>query len=176
MKSEIDETLLTLEDAAHLLGRTDQLPSETIRRLGPVFGSDARFAGHVERLEALARAAGIETDVDDWPATALYCHRDFDRLVATDGWQHPAEVLDPDGSLGICYHELVRIAEARAQRAREPDRLLAIKDRLEQAWADEQARQAPVRDIVTLLRDHDPDAVEQLLSLAAAEYRRQRPK
>jgi len=35
-------------------------------------------------------------------------------LVEADGWQHPAELLDPDGSRGISYRELVCLAEARA--------------------------------------------------------------
>ncbi len=172
--TEIDETLLTLEDVAHLLGQTDQLPRETVRKLVAVIGTDHRFAGHVERLESQARDAGIETDLADWPAAAFYCHRDFERLVAAEGWLHPAEVLDPDGEVGISYRELVGLAEKQTAHAREPGRLLAIQEKLERAWAEDKAKDAPVLSIASQLLDQEPDAAEQLLTHALAEYRCQR--
>lgn len=71
MNSEIDETQLTLKDAAHLLCRTDQLPLETQGRLAAVIRTDPRFTGHVEKLEALARDAGTDMALDDWPTAAF---------------------------------------------------------------------------------------------------------
>ncbi len=169
--TEIDETLLTLEDVAHLLAQAGQLPLETIRKLAPVIATDHRFARHVESLESLARDAGVDTERGDWPLAAFYCQRDFERLLAAEGWQHPAEVLDPDGTLGIAYRELVRLAGARAGRSREPGRLPAVRKRLERAWAEARTKEAPVQSIASQLLDHEPAAAEQLLTQALAEYR-----
>ena len=173
-RTEIDETLLTLEDLAHLLARNNQLPFATIRKLEQVVRTDSRFAKHVDELEALARDAGIDTALDDWPVAAFYCHRDFDRLVEVEDWQHPAEVLDPDGTLGISYRELMRVAEARAARSREPGRWRELRGRLDRAWREGEANRSPVQSIAAQLSDYEPDTAERVLSHAFAEYKRRR--
>ncbi len=99
----------------------------------------------------------------------------------TEGWQHPAEVLDPDGTLGIAYRELVRLAEARVAGARaaeeqatgtpESARLPEVQEKLERAWAEEKAWEAPIRRIASHLEDHDPEAAELLLTQVLAQYR-----
>ncbi len=167
--------LLTLQDVALLLaGKPDQIPRDTARRLPEVIRTDPRFAGLVEELRALAREAGFEPVRDEDLETALDCRRDLERLLAAEGWEHPAEVLDPEGDVGISYRELSCLAAARAERERGRGRPRAVQEKLERAWASQRERDAPVVNFVTRLLEHDEETAEALLQQAAIEHRRQR--
>ena len=171
--TEPNAELLTLEDLAALLSHTDQLPLRTALKLTEVIRTDPRFADQVEVLQTMARQAGIGLDREDWPEAALHCHRDLERLLATEGWEHPAEVLDPDGETGVTYRELVHLAEARAGASEDP-RLGEIRQRLQRAWAAEREKAAPIQRIVTELLGQGRDAARHMLNQAFVEYERRR--
>lgn len=170
---EIREDLLTLEDVAALLSGCDQIPIPTALKLARVIGTDHRFAPHVERLQAMARQAGIASGRDDWPDAALHCHRDYQRLLDAEDWEHPADVLDPEGTRGISYPELARTAEARARGSEDP-RLAEIQQKLERAWAGKKERAAPIRRIVAEILEQEPGEARHMLNQAFVEYRRRR--
>ncbi len=167
---EIDESLLTLEDVALVLSASREVPAGTAGRLAGVVRTDPRFEPHVERLEALAEEAGLP-EAQDRPLSALHCQRSFERLAAAKDWRHPAEVLDPDGELGIAYRELVHLARARARRQGAPRSYGEALVKLEAAWAQEKERAALVERFVEGLIGYEPEAAERLLRLASAEYR-----
>lgn len=169
--SELSEDLLTLEDVAILLSHTDQLPASVVRKLPRVIGTHPGVAGHVERLRAMAREAGVGAERGDWSQVAFYSHQDLDRLLAAEDWQDPAEVLDPQGEVGVSYRELVCVAEARARGSRDP-RLGKVHGRLQRALAAEAERAVPIRRIAAELQQQEPGAARQILDKAFAEYRR----
>ncbi len=173
---DLDESVLSADDVAKLASAvaSGQLPRPTIRRLAAANRADPRFAGHYQALTALARDAGFDPVRDQDLETALECHRDFLRLLDTDGWEHPSEVLDPDGDLGISYRELAHIAAARADRAEGESRPAAVREKLLKAWAEQRQRAAPVVSFVAQLLEHDRKTAEAMLQQASIEYRRQR--
>ncbi len=166
-ESQLDEEVLTLEDVALLIDRTDQFPLDTLQRLRNLVTRDTRFSGHVERLEAMAREAELGESRDRMNA-ALLIHRHYRQLEqAEDWWHHPAEVLDPDGTIGVYYKELLAIARARANAGSPPDFL----GKLEAAWVDEQAKNDLAEDFATRLLTFDPSETDQLLFRVAQEVR-----
>lgn len=174
--TKLDQSQLTLEDAALLLGGNAELPILTVRRVAEMSRTDPRLEEHYVALEVLARDAGFLPVRDENLETALICHRDFDRLLEAEGWEHPSEVLDPRGEIGISYREMVLIAEARARRALDAGRVRAVKEKLERAWAQQRAKDAPVVRFVARLLEHDDQTAEQLLRQASIEYQRRRGK
>ncbi len=162
---------LSLEEVARVLGNVE-LSDETASRLGDLVRSDPRNAAPVAGLEAMARDAGIDpaSAQDLWHA--FRAHQVLDRLLAAEGWEHPAEVLDAEGELEPYFRELIQVAGARAGRTAEPDRLLAVRRKLETAWTEERAKAALVEDFATRLAGYEREVSEQLLRRAATEYRR----
>ena len=161
---------LSLEEVARVLGNVE-LSAETSNRLHEAVRSDPRLAVPVAGLEAMARDAGIEpaTAQDLWHA--FRAHEYLDRLLAAERWEHPAEVLDAEGELEPYFRELIEVARARAERLDEPSRLPAVRQKLEAAWTEEQARTALVRDFARRLDGYERQVSEQLLRRAATEYR-----
>ena len=153
--SKLDENLLTLEDVAILASQGDQLPKATICRLAAVVRTDPRFAGHYEWLEVVAQDIVPCPPTDGDLEMAWACHQDYERLLAAEGWEHPAEVLDPGGEAGVAYNQLVRLAAARASRAPNAPKVVAIKEKLERAWADLQAKDQTVADFVARLEEFE---------------------
>ncbi len=167
--------ILTLQDVALLLaGKPDQIPRDTARRMAEVIRTEPRYAERVEELRTLAREAGFEPVRDEDLETALDSRRDLERLLTAEGWEHPAEVLDPQGEIGISYRELACLAAARAEREEGRGRARAVQEKLERAWASQREREAPVVRFVTRLLEHDEETAEALLQQAAVEHRRQR--
>ncbi len=144
------------------------------RRVAAANRTDPRFAGHYQALATLARGAGFHPVRDEDLETALDCHRDFHRLLETEDWEHPSEILDPAGELGVSYRELANIAAAFAERTGGAGRAPAVREKLERAWADEREKVAPVVTFVARLLDHDDETAEELLRQASLEYKRQR--
>ena len=173
---DVDESVLSVDDVAKLNSAiaSGQLPRPTIRRLADANRADSRFSRHYEALATLARDAGFEPVRDEDLETALECHRDFQRLLDSEGWEHPAEVLDPEGELGISYRELAHIAAARADRAAGEGRPAAVREKLLRAWAAQRQKAAPVVSFVAQLLEHEDEKAEAMLQQASIEYRRQR--
>ncbi len=195
--TDVDESLLSLDDVAMLAsaGTSGQLPRPTIRHVAAANRMDPRFSRHYEALAVLARDAGFNPVREQDLETALVCHRDFQRLLDAEGWEHPSEVLDPDGELGISYRELAHIATVRADRQAggtpapqeqagetpapqdrpEGDgKAVTVRDKLQRAWAAQREKVAPVAHFVARLLEHDEQTAESLLQQASIEYRRQR--
>ncbi len=183
----VDESLLSLEDVALLAGAigSGQLTAPTLRRLAAANRTDPRFARHYQALVALAREAGFDPVRDQDLETALDCHRDFQRLLDSEGWEHPSEVLDPDGEIGISYRELAHIAAKRAELqaggtpapqdpAQSDGKIAVVQDRVLRAWAAQREKDAPVVNFVARLLEHDHETAEALLQQASIEYQRQR--
>ncbi len=173
---DVDESVLSADDVAKLASAvaSGQLPRSTIRRFAAANRADPRFSQHYEALTTLAQDAGFDPVRDQDLETALECHRDFQRLHDTEGWEHPCEVLDPDGELGISYRELAHVAAARADRAEGEGRSAAVREKLLRAWAEQRRRAAPVVGFVAQLLEHDSETAEAMLQQASIEYRRQR--
>ncbi len=168
---EPPEGLFTLEELAQVADRSDQFTRATMDKLRQLVRSLETFAPQLAYLDALAEDAGLDATRDDRLHAGLQCNQELDRLHQAEDWQHPAEVLDPEGVIGIDYQELVPIAEARARRVDEPVSLLAIRDQLENARAAEQAGQDCVDAFVAALLAGAPQVAEILLRRAARAYR-----
>ncbi len=164
------EDPLTLEDVALLADGADSLPHSTKQRLRRLVLNDRRFRRHLKRLEALAQEAGIN-DSQDRLGAALLVHSHYRQLAQAKGWQHPAEVLDPDGTVGIHYVELLHIARARAETANGAGRPQEILRQIETAWAAEKRRSDFASGVAEQLADFDPSEAEQLLRRIGHELR-----
>ncbi len=162
--------LLTLEDVALLADDSDSLPTETKQRLRNLVIKDPRFRGHLDHLEALAQEAGLG-ECHDRLGTALLAHNHYTQLELAEDWEHPAEVLDPEGFIGILYQELIHIGRARAQRADNPERDSKILQQLLAAWADEQARHVFADRVAKHLLEFEPAEAELLLQRVGQEVR-----
>ena len=161
---------LTLEDVAQLADKSDQLSCATMDHLRLFVRSDELFAPQLTVLESMARDAGLGESNDRLYA-GLQCNEELDDLLESRDWQHPAEVLDPEGTLGISYRELIRIAEARARRAEESAALDEVRDKLELALAAEKAKTYCVDAFVAALLAMDSKEAERLLRRATRAYR-----
>lgn len=169
-----DEDLFSFAELAQLADRSDQFSRSTMDKLRILVHSMERFAPQLAYLKALAEDAGLPEDQDDRLHAGWLCNQEFDALQATPAWRHPAEVLDPDGNLGIGYAELIHIAGIRARRAEEPAALQAIGEKLRAAKSAEGPSQDCVDAFVTALLAAEPEDAEILLSRAERAYRFQR--
>ncbi len=165
-KSPAHQDPLTLEDVA-LLADEGEPTRETIRHLGEFIRSHHLFADRIRHLRALARDAAVKKLAD-----GLSLHKELDQLVHARNWSHPAQVLDPDGFIGISYPELIRIAKVRVRRAEDSRPLKVIQRRLEEAQAAEPAEaEAPIHKIVERLQKEQPGTAERQLHQAILEFR-----
>ncbi len=162
--------LLSLEEVARIMGNVE-LSEEAASSLREAVRSDPRLAAPVAGLEAMARDAGIEPAAAQDLWHAFRAHQCLDRLLAAEGWEHPAEILDAEGELEPYFRELIQVAKARAERTDEPSRLLAVRRKLETAWTEEQAQAALVEGFAARLVAYEREVAEQLLRRAATEYR-----
>ncbi len=167
--STISQDLLTLEDVALLADGADSLPTSTKQRLRQLVLQDPRFSLHLEQLEGLAQEAGLGESQDRLGA-ALLVHGHYQQLEKAEGWEHPAEVLDPDGTIGVLHRELLHIARVRA-RGEKTGRSADILRKLDAAWAEEQRRDEFATGFVTRLLDFDPAEAELLLRRVGQELR-----
>ncbi len=170
VSSTSNSELLTLEDVALLADDSDSLPTDTKQRLRNLVLQDTRFRGHLDHLESLAREAGVG-DCHDRFGTALLAHNHYVQLELADNWEHPAEVLDPEGFIGILYQELIHIARARVQSGDATDRAGKILLQLEGAWAEEQARHAFADRVATHLLTFESAEAEVLLQRVGQRVR-----
>ena len=164
----MNHPVLTLEDIA-ALADGQGISRQTVRRLREWVRTDQQFAEPVRHLKTLAGDAGVDLLGD-----AELLDRDFDRLLATEGWEHPAELLDPEGEIGVPYAELLAIAEARTRAGRGEDAapIEAVRRKLERAAAP----RASVESLVDQVLERQPRDAERLLEQALAEVRVRRRK
>ncbi len=172
-RSEIREDLLTLEDAALLADPDGQVPKQTLDRVRPLVRTDPRVSQHYAYLESLAEAA-------DMPETSDRLHRglrfleEVERLEAAGDWQHPGEILDPTGEVGLSYPELVQLAGMLARQEGERGSYRTVERRLERAWSKDKAGEALAERFAVRLCDFQPAAAERLLHQAARRYQARR--
>ncbi len=140
-------------------------PDETLARLTLHLRADPRVAGHVRELDRLTREAGAEL-----PYEGLQAHSFLDQLLAEDGWQHPAEVLDGD-LLEMYYPMLIRLAGLRAEHAEDPAPLLVLRQRLEVGQTELEAGEELLDAIVERLLALEPELAERVLICIAGRYR-----
>ncbi len=107
----------------------DYLDTELIDKLVEHVLADPRYAGMMEQAEELARDAGV-----DCPGIAFWHYEDLEKLLAAEGWDDPAEVLQPgdeDTSL-LGHRRLIRMIDARLARGEgDAGRLLEVRERVE---------------------------------------------
>jgi hypothetical protein len=146
---------LSLDDLAQIVcdGNIDGDLQERVAR---VIRSDPRFARHFERLEEMTAEAGAE---DLWEG--LGRHLEFNRLLASESWEDPAEILNPDGDedYQVSYRKLLAVADARIAKAADPAPIEAVKERLLRA------QRQPVKNAVFQVAE----ALEKLSAGAAEE-------
>ncbi len=153
---------LTLEDVALLADGADGLPAATKRRLRELVMTDPRFQSQLEHLEALAQESGLGEEQGRF-GSALLVRDHYLQLEQAEGWEHPAEVLDPEGFIGLLYQELLHLAVVRARDTEDSSPAWQIARKLEAAWAEEQARRAFADRMAKQLLDFDPEEAESLL-------------
>ena len=156
---------LTLEELALVAdGLAESLSDDGARRLGQVIRTDPRFETDLAELEQLAREAGLQPgDSFEYLSAAQAGDEALTTLLHADGWNHPAEILDPDGSRGIPYPLLIRLARERAGKGEHAARILDVRQRLEEAQAAELAVEALVDRFVAGLFELPEDEASALL-------------
>ncbi len=170
------EAHLTLEELALLAdGMVESLSDDAVRRLAAVILSDPRFAPQLAALEKLAREAGARPgEAAGYLSAAVAADQALGRLLAAEGWTHPAEILDPDGAVGVPYASLIDLAKARQETAEDQPRVRAVRRRLEEALAAEAAEDRLLERFLAGLRELPPERAARVLSRAVPEYRRER--
>ncbi len=172
-RSEIEEHVLTLEDVALLADPDGQLPKGTLNRLRPLVRTDPRVNLHFAYLESLADAARMPETSDRLHRGLRYLE-EVERLEAAGDWQHPGEVLDPTGEIGISYPELIQLAGMLARQEGERGRYHSVERRLEGAWSKEKAGDELAERFAARLCDYQPAEAERLLRQAARHYQARR--
>jgi hypothetical protein len=166
---------LTREELALVAdGLVESLTDDGARRLGHVIRTDPRFTAEFVELEAVAREAGLEPGGSfEYLSAAQAIDEALTMLLDTRGWGHPAEILDPDGSRGIPYPMLIRLARKREGKSEDAERILQVRQRLEEAFAAEKAEDALVERFVAVLLELPPERATHLFARAAQQYNRQ---
>ncbi len=151
----------------------ESLSDDAVRRLAAVIRTDPRFSSQFAELEKLAGEAGSRPgEAAGRLSAAVAADQALDRLLAAEGWTHPAEILDPDGSTGVPYTSLIDLATARQETAEEPSQVRAVRRRLEEAFAAEGAEDRLLERFLAGLRELPPERAARVLSRAVPEYRR----
>lgn len=128
---------LTLRDVAVLHDRLPVFPpAGLLERLRRWVLTDARFADALSELEALARAAGLPSEMEDRLTEAWELGEDLVYLLDADGWDDPSEVL----GRGVDLPSLLVLADYRARQPDPPDRLARVREKLARAVADGSGR------------------------------------
>ncbi len=174
-QTETPASSLTLEELALVVdGLVETLSDDAAKRLGQVLRADPRFETEIAALEALAREATLGPgDAREYLSVAQAVDRALTQLLDAAGWRHPAEVLDPDGTRGIPYQPLIRLARKRERTSADPDKIRDVRQRLEEALAAEMAEDALVERFVSGLLELPPERAVHLIARAAHHYEQQ---
>ena len=169
---------LTLEELGLVAdGLVESLSDDGARRLGQVIRTDPRFETGIAELEQLARAAGLQPGVSfEYLSAAQAGDEALTTLLHADGWNHPAEILDPDGSRGIPYTLLIRLARQREGRREDAGRIRDVRRRLEEAHAAELAVEALADRFVAGLFELPEDEASALLRQVEWQYTKSRKR
>ena len=155
-------------------GLVENLTDDGAKRLGQVIRTDPRFLAEFGELDALAREAGLEPGESfEYLSAAQAIDEALAALLDAREWSHPAEILDPDGSRGIPYPMLIRLARKREGKSEDAERILQVRQRLEEAFAAEKAEDALVERFVAVLLELPPERATHLFVRAAQQYNRQ---
>ena len=155
---------LTLEDLAQIVSGGN-IEGDLQDRVAAVIRTDPRFAEQFEQLEALAADAAAE---DLWDGFER--NQEFDRLLETESWEDPAEILNPEGSdlYEVSYRKLLAIADARIARTEHPGLVEAVKDRLQRA--EEKSAERAVYQVAEALRNLSVDSAEKVVAEVRRKY------
>jgi hypothetical protein len=155
---------LTLEDLAQIVCGGN-VEGELQDRVASAIRTDPRFARQFEELEAMASEIGAE---DLWDG--LVRNEEFDRLLAAESWDDPAEVLNPCSNdlYEVSYRKLLAVAESRIARAEDPAPIQTVKDRLLEA-EDKLAKDA-VFKVAEALEDLSVDTAENVIAEVRRDY------
>ncbi|MCP4664470.1 MAG: hypothetical protein GY856_54495, partial [bacterium] len=127
---------VTVHEVAALLGDTAKTGSCDPRLVEWLLQANPVTAALMARLRQLAADAGA-TDSPIWADLGLWYSERLDALLGTEGWQDPNEIIDPEE--GCSVGVLLKVLNARLARGQgDPERLLAVRDRLERAHRSEQ--------------------------------------
>ncbi len=151
-------------DLARILDPSTDLGADTRRRLASFLRRQPSCAEAVAALDALAADAGLGENL----LLAWQLNQRFDRLLAAGEWTDPAEVLGVVDWEDAFYPEMIRIAEARAERSDAPERIQAVRDRL--IAADVRAMEDYLRVFVRRLVHTAPVASRRVLDLMQRIY------
>ncbi len=125
-------SILTPHDLGQLLEEADYLGAAGQERFLEFVRTDPRLSPIYRKLKSLAADIGYTGHKSI--VYALDCHHLVDELEAADGRLSVRRVLEPiDKYWEEDLNSLILIIEARAARAQDPSRLLAIKRKLETA-------------------------------------------
>ena len=131
------ELYLSMEDLALVMdGGLFGISDEGLATLVAMVAEDPRFDEQLADLRTMALDAecGLLGD-------GLQAHQQIEQLLTAASWGHPAEVLGGERE-DIAYSRLIRVAAARAERDKDPGRVLAVKRRLMGAYAEHLAERA----------------------------------
>ena len=104
---------------------------ECERTLDWIFGLDDGVRVVRDTFRGHANDLGERSSIPHWPLEAMAVYEALECLLM-DAWEHPAEVLDPSGSLGVPVERLLVVCHAWIRRAdaETRERLLSVRDRL----------------------------------------------
>ncbi len=156
--------LLPPADLARILDPSTDLGADTRRRLAAFLRRVPASADAVAALDELAADAGLGENL----LLAWQLNQRFDRLLAAGDWRDPAEVLGVVDWEEAFYPEMIRIAEARAERSDDPERYRVVRDRL--VAADVRAMEDYLRVFVRRLVHTAPRASRRVLDLMQQVY------
>jgi hypothetical protein len=158
------EPTLTLEDLAQIVCEGN-VEGELQDRVAAVIRTDPRFAQQFEQLEAMATEIGAE---DLWEG--LERNQEFDRLLETESWKDPAEVLNPHGSdlYEVSYRKLIAVTDVRLGKAADPAPIQTVRDRL--LRAEEKLAKDAVFQVAEAVKHLSVDTAEKVIADVRRHY------
>jgi hypothetical protein len=164
--------MLNLEDIAALYEGHD-LSTETIEHLKQWVRADPQFETYIAVLTILADAAGLPADDPNRLHDATVLQAQLEALVdAEQPWEHPAEILDPDGDVGLDCGALLKLAEAVQGKE---DGIAGLLDRLRNAAEEERRDRRAVEELIATLRQQDSLKARSMLRDAELALREPPP-
>jgi hypothetical protein len=158
------EAALSLDDLAQI-SCAGNVEGDLQERVAAVLRTDPRFTRQFEQLEAMAAEVGAE---DLWEG--LERNEEFDRLLAAESWEDPAEILKPETNdfYEVSYRKLLAVADARLGRTDDPAPIQAVKDRL--LRAEEKLAKDAVFQVAEAVKHLSPETAEKVIAEARRDY------
>jgi hypothetical protein len=161
---ERHEVEMTLEDLAQIVCEGN-VEGELRDRVAAAIRTDPRFTQQFEQLEVMAAEIGAE---DLWEGVER--NDEFDRLLAAESWEDPAEILNPDQRdyYEIGFRKLIAVADARLSRTDDPGPIQAVKDRL--LLAEEKFAKDAVFKVAEAVKSLSADTAEKIFDEVRRDY------